>query len=231
VPERRYTDDEVQRILASAVESDAALTASSAAPGMTLAEVQRIAAEAGVSASSVVAAAAALDRAPVMSASSRVLGLPVGVGNTVPLPRQLDDTEWQRLVVFLRATFDAHGRVEEMAGRREWRNGNLRVSVDTVGDAAVLEMRTRKSGARSLMRTGIGLLVGSGIVEGAMLLAHGGGGMAGDALSLATTGAVLTAIGALQIPGWSSTRRKQFERVAEFARGLTAGATEPLLGA
>lgn len=225
--ERRYSDDEVQRILASAVESDA-LTPSSAEPGMTLAEVQRIAAEAGVSSTAVVAAAAALDRAPV-SAPPRVLGLPVGVGSAVPLPRPLDDAEWQRLVAFLRDTFEAQGRVEEGAGRREWRNGNLRISVDAVGDAAVLEMRTRKSNARSMIRMGIGFLAGSGIVETALLLTHSPG--AAGVLPFAVAGTAMTAIGALQLPGWSSTRRKQFEHVAEFARRLTVGSGDPLLGA
>jgi len=228
VPERRYSDDEVQRILASAVEADA-LTPSSAEPGMTLAEVQRIAAEAGVSSTAVVAAAATLDRAPAV-APQRVLGLPVGVGSAVPLPRPLDDAEWQRLVAFLRDTFEARGRVEETAGRREWRNGNLRISVDSVGDAAVLEMRTRKSNARSLVRTGVAFLVGSGIVEAALLLTHSTAASI-DAVTLGVGGVVLTAVGALQLPGWSSQRRKQFERVAEFARRLTVGSDDPLLGA
>jgi hypothetical protein len=231
VPERRYTDDEVQRIIASAVESETALTTSSAAPGMTLEEVQRIAAEAGVSPASIAAAAAALDRVPATAASSRLLGLPVGVGNTVPLPRPLDDTEWQRLVIFLRNTFDAHGRIEESAGRREWRNGNLRISVDRIGEAAVLEMRTHKSQARSLIRAGVGLLVGSGFAGTMALLAHTGGGAVGAALSLALAGGAITATGAVQLPGWSAARRKQFASVAEFARRLTAGSEGPLLGA
>lgn len=229
--ERRYSDDEVQRIIANAVESDSALTTGSVTQGMTLAEIQRIAAEAGVSPTAVTAAAAALDRVPATTSSSRVLGLPAGVGNVVPLARPLDDAEWHRLVSFLRDTFDARGHVEEGAGRREWRNGNLRISVDRVGDAAVLEMRTRKSNARPFIYTGLGLLAGSGLMEAAFMLTHAAPQTAGSAISLGLTGVMMTAVGAVQLPAWSATRRKQFESVAEFARRLTVGSGEPLLGA
>lgn len=229
VPERRYSDDEVQRILASAVESDAAQSTSSSASGMTLAEIQRIAAEAGVSPASITAAAAVIDRVPATTSSARVLGLPVGVGDTVPLPRPLDDVEWQRLVAFLRDTFEAQGRAAESAGRREWRNGNLRISVDTVGNAAVLEMRTRKSNARPLINTGAAMLLGSGIMEATFQLAHSAGGTAGSVLTIALSGAAMVAMGALNLPAWSATRRRQFAEVAEYARRLTARATGPLL--
>jgi hypothetical protein len=223
VPERRYTDEEVQRILASAVESDAALPGGSADAGMTLAEIQGIAKEAGVSLASVSAAAAALDRVPPTPTSSRMLGLPVGVGSTVPLPRPLDDAEWQRLVVFLRDTFEARGRMEEIAGQREWRNGNLRVSIETIGDTAVLQMRTRKSNARALLGTGLALLSGAALGGTVAVLGHGTAAAMGNILSIGITGAALTGVGAIQLPAWSSARRKQFVAVAEYARRLSAG--------
>jgi hypothetical protein len=222
VSERRYTDEEVQRILASAVESDAALPGGSGESGMTLAEIQSIAKEAGVSLASVTAAAAAIDRVPPAPTSSRMLGLPVGVGSTVALPRPLDETEWQRLVVFLRDTFEARGRVEEVAGRREWRNGNLRVGIETIGDTAVLQMRTHKGNVRRLLGVGAALL--SGAAVGGTVAAIGGASP--DAtqgiLTIALAGAGVTTLGAVQLPWWSSTRRKQFLAVAEYARRLSA---------
>lgn len=223
MPERRYTDEEVQRILASAVESDAALPGGSAEAGMTLAEIQSIAKEAGVSLASVSAAAAALDRVPPAPTSSRMLGLPVGVGSTVALPRPLDDAEWQRLVVFLRDTFEARGRVETIAGQREWRNGNLRVSIETIGDTAVLQMRTRKSNARALLGTGLSLLSGALVGGAVVLIGHGSPAAMGNILTLGITGTALTGAGAIQLPGWSSARRKQFAAVAEYARRLSEG--------
>ena len=223
VSERRYSDDEVQRILDSAVESDAALTAGATQTGMTLAEIQRIAEEAGVSPVSVTAAAAAIDRVPAVRSSSRMLGLAVGVGNTVPLPRPLDNVEWHRLVAFLRDTFEARGRVEEVAGRREWRNGNLRISVETIGDTAVLEMRTRKSNARSLMAMGLSLLCGAAVGGTLVALGQASPAAAHGVLTIALTGTGITAAGAVQLPWWSSTRRKQFEAVGEYAQRLSAG--------
>ena len=54
--ERRYSDEDVHRILADAVEVDAA--GLGAERGLTLAQIQSIAAEAGLSPASVVAALA-----------------------------------------------------------------------------------------------------------------------------------------------------------------------------
>lgn len=223
MPERRYSDEDVKRILFSAVESDAALSTDATECGMTLAEIQSIAAEAGVSPASVGAAADALDHPPSAPANARVFGLPISVGHTVALPRALDDAEWRRLVAFLRDTFQAQGREEQVAGRREWRNGNLRITVESLGDSALLQMRTRKSDARSLIRAGISLLLGSVVVETATTLAHRGAHAAAGVLTLALGGAAMAAVGALQLPSWSAARRKQFDAVAQYARRLSAG--------
>lgn len=223
--ERRYSDEDVQRILAGAVESDAALSTGSTDRGLTLAEIQSIAAEAGVSPASVSAAAAVLDHPSLVPANTRVLGLPVSVGQTAALPRALDETEWRRLVAFLRDTFEAQGREEQVAGRREWRNGNLRITIESMGDSAILHMRTRKTNVRSLIRTGASLLIVSGVVEAAAMAAHNGAHAVSGALTLALVGATMAGIGALQLPSWSAARRKQFEAVADYARRLTAGGT------
>ena len=220
--ERRYTDEEVQRILDTAAESEASLTAGSAAQGMTLAEIQRIAAEAGLSANAVTAAAVAVDRAPV-PVNRRMLGLPLGVGQTVPLPRDLEDTEWRRLVAFLRDTFEAQGQEAVTAGRREWRNGNLRVSIESFGDSALLQMRTRKGGAQSLIGTGLSLVLGSGVV--AAISALGADPQAVYWMApMAIGGGAMAVTGAAQLPSWSSKRRAQFEKVADYARQLSSGA-------
>lgn len=223
VPERRYSDEEVKRILASAVESDAALSAGAPERGMTLAEIQRIGAEAGLSTASVNAAAVALDHAPSVPATQRVLGLRVGVEQTVALPRPLDDAAWRRLVGFLRDTFEAQGRESDVAGLREWRNGNLRVVVEPAGDGALLQMRTRKSNAGTLVRTGASMLGGAAILGVFGALAHVAIFAVPGVEMLVMGGAVLTTVGAAQLPGWSAARQRQFEAVAEYARQLTAG--------
>lgn len=222
--ERRYSDEDVQRILANAAESEAALGSNGSDDrGMTLAEIQRIAAEAGLSPASVRAAAAALDRAPRPLPEPRVLGLRAGVAHSVPLPRDLTDTEWQRLVACFRDTFEAQGRIEEVAGRREWRNGNLRISLESLGEDALLQMRTRKEDARSMIQLGATMAVGGLVMAAVTAVASDNPQALAGILTIALGGGAMGISGALRLPGWSATRRKQFEAVGEYARRLSAG--------
>src|SRR5687768_8444679 len=110
--ERRYSDEEVDAIFtrASEVEQDAPQRLQSA-EGRTLAELQAIGREAGLSPEAVAQAARALDQ-PAQPVPSRFLGLPLGVARTVTLDRRLTDQDWERLVVQLRETFNAR-RSEE----------------------------------------------------------------------------------------------------------------------
>lgn len=226
MPERRYSDDEVKRILSNAVESDAALSASTSEPGMTLAEIERIGVEAGLTPASVRAAATSLDYTPRVPTGNRILGMRVGVGQSVMLARPLDDTEWRRLVVLMRDLFQAQGSEHAAPGGREWRNGNLRISVESLGDGAVLQMRTRKQGARSLIATGLSLFLAGGVIEGVAQLGHPGIYDAGGALSLVLTGAILAGVGAAQVRGWSAARQAQFQEIADYARQLSASSAD-----
>lgn len=224
MPERRYTDAEVDRILADAAQAEAArASAGEAGTGMTLAEIQRVAAEAGLNPSSVVSAAAALARRPTESASPRLLGVRSGVGVAVPLARQLSDAEWQRFVSLLRDTFHAAGRQEVGAARREWRNGNLCVAIESAGDSAVLDMRTHRESARRLVQGGLMALGGSGAVAAALMVASANVHALTGVLVTGFAGAAMTLGGMLQLPWWAASRRRQFESVANFARTLTDG--------
>jgi len=222
MPERRYSDDEVKRILSNAVESDAALSASTTERGMTLAEIERIGLEAGLTPASVRAAATSLDYVGRAPTDVRMMGMRVGVGQSVMLARPLDDTEWRRLVVLMRDLFQAQGSEHAVPGGHEWRNGNLRVSMESLGDGAVLQMRTRKGGARSLIATGLSLFLGGGVIEGVAQLGHPGVYDAGGALSLVLTGAILAGVGVAQVRGWSAARQTQFQEIADYARQLSA---------
>lgn len=231
MPERRYTDEEVQQILALAAEAEE--PAQSQLPpekGMTLAEIQRIAAEAGISPSAVSASATVLDQ-PGTHASVSRFPLNAAVASTVPLARPLDDMEWTRLVAQLRDTFQAEGNVREVLGRREWRNGALRVAVQTVGDGAVLEMRTRKQSAQALVRAGLSFLATSGIIATATTVAGGGEQIVGAAVALAVGGVAMLGAGTLPVPIWLSERKRQFSAISEFVRRLSGGAARSLPGA
>jgi len=218
--ERRYSDEDVHRILSNAVDVDAAV---SAGRGMTLAEIQSIAAEAGLSPAAVAAAAEALDRTPSVPATPRMMGLPVGVAQSVTIPGTIDDAGWRRLVVFLRDTFEAQGREEEGGGRREWRNGNLRISLEEAGGATIVHMRTRKDSARSLVQTGGFVVLGSAVMEAATAFVHAPPNTLAGVLAMALGGVTMAAVGLLQLPPWSAARRKQFEAVADYARQLSVG--------
>lgn len=231
MPERRYSDDEVKRILSDAVESDAALGETAGERGMTLAEIEQIGVEAGLTPASVRAAATSIDRhvqhAPT---DPRMLGMRVGVGQSVALPRPLTDIEWRRLVVLMRDQFQATGREQEVAGQREWRNGNLRVAVEPLGDGAVLQMRTRKANASSFMGVGAALFAGGALVEGVAQVAHVGPHALANALVWVIGGAALTAVSAIDLRRWSGRRRAQFQEIADYARQLSAAEVDESSG-
>jgi hypothetical protein len=221
VPERRYSEEEVRRILADAVEVDSS-TAARAEGGLTVEQIRRVAAEAGLSQASVTTAIATLDHVSAAPATPRLLGLPVGVASTVVLPGAIADAEWRRLVGFLQDTFEARGREEHGGGRREWRNGNLRIALEAVDGATLLHLRTRKESARSLIRAGGSVLLGSLVFGVASTVATGGMTAIAGVLAMGVGGLAMAAAGALQIPSWSSERQRQFQAVADYARSLSA---------
>jgi hypothetical protein len=226
--ERRYTDEEVQRILADAAQSEGTQGATGdAESGMTLAEIQRAASEVGLSSAAVTTAAVALDRKSLTLAHPRVLGLRSGVAETASLVRPLSDVEWRKFVAVLRDTFEAPGREEHGGGRWEWRNGNLRVTVESVGEGALLEMRTQKESARALVRGGLVALGMSGVFAAALAAVSANPRAMAGVLVMTLGGAAMAAVGALQLPAWLSARRRQFAAIADYARRITAVGTEP----
>src|SRR5438876_10233793 len=109
MPERRYSDEETAAIFKTAAELQQAVP-SEASPGvlsnvsgegMTLAQLQEIGREVGISADLVARAAQGFDRRG-RATVRRFLGVPIGVGRTVSLQRALTEEEWQGLVVDLR---------------------------------------------------------------------------------------------------------------------------------
>ncbi|MGZ8456441.1 MAG: hypothetical protein ACXWZ4_07565, partial [Gemmatirosa sp.] len=155
---RRYSDEEVRRILALTAEAEAAAQAEADRP-WTLAQVEQIGAEAGLAPQAVAAAALALERQPENPEPGRYFGLPVTVSRAVPLARHLSDEDWERLVGRLRETFAVEGRTRVSGARREWRVGNLRVTHEPAGSGALLELRTRKGNARPVMGFALMLLL------------------------------------------------------------------------
>ena len=228
--DRRYSDEETAAIFKAAAElQQAALSApessSAVAPtsgeGMTLAQLQEIGREVGIPSELVARAAHGLDlrgRASVR----RLLGLPIGVGRTVALNRKLTDEEWERLVVDLRETFDARGRIRDDGNFRQWTNGNLQALLEPTRSGHRLRLRTIKGDAYAMISGGFMALAFDAMLV--TLRSVSGRGINDAGLFLVgAMGIAMIALGALRIPGWAKQRQKQMEEIVARLTESTAG--------
>ncbi|HKJ03198.1 MAG TPA: hypothetical protein VJ997_12105, partial [Longimicrobiales bacterium] len=133
--ERRYSDDEVSEILDRATEAQLSRPpAGGGSAGLTLHQLQEIGREVGIPEGVITRAATSLDQPrPKAVANQTFLGQTIGVGRVVDLPRPLTDQEWNRLVVDLRETFNAKGRISGQGAFRQWSNSNLQALLEPTG--------------------------------------------------------------------------------------------------
>jgi hypothetical protein len=211
--ERRYSDDEVAEIIARASEKERdTRTRLQPAEGMTLAELQKIGAEAGIEPGLIAQAARSLDvptpAAPVF------LGLPLGAARTVRLERKMTDAEWERLVVALRETFDAKGVIRHEGSFRSWSNGNLQCLVEPDGEGQRVRFRTVRGGARPAMFTGLGMMGVAAAGSISAMLTNAGGDVA-SMLSIGLAGVAMFVFGAAPLPRWARLRQQQMDALAE----------------
>lgn len=171
--ERRYGDDEVREIFSLATTGEAreqALPVES--DGFTLAELQRIGAEAGIDPARVAQAAASMTTRGTVAPIARMFGMPVGVSRVVALPRAPTDREWEQLVSRLRTVFAAQGQFSTLGGLREWSNGNLHVSIEPAENGAQMRLSTRNEGMVAV--NGLAAVFGAmSLFTSAMALATG----------------------------------------------------------
>ena len=221
--ERRYTEAEVEAILKQAAEVQT--TQGNLLPvgeGMTLAQLQEIGREAGISADAVQFAARNLSNTPA-AFTQKFLGLPLGVSRTVELDRRLSDDEWERLVADLRTTFNARGVLSQEGSLRTWRNGNLHVYLEPTATGNRLRLRTVRGGSREALQVGV-IMVGMGAVMAAAAAIKGTVGDTGLMNSVSTllvTGSVLFGAGAIMLPGWARRRRQQMDEIADRVSAQT----------
>ena len=221
--ERRFNEEEVAEIFARATEErPEGRRHLASGDGMTLAELQEIGHEVGIAPESIRQAALLLDRSG-HATSRHLLGLPIGVGRTVELDRQLTDDEWERLVVDLRETFDARGRVRQHGSLRQWTNGNLQALLEPTATGSRVRLRTVKGDARGLIGGGLAM-AGMGAIGLAVALLTGGAAEAGTASMmgmLLAMGSALIGVGAIRLPGWARRRQEQMSGIAERLTLLT----------
>jgi hypothetical protein len=217
--ERQYSDEEVAAIFERASKADqAGPTMPAQGKGVTLAALQEIGREVGISPESIALAAESLDHAG-QPAQRKLLGLPIGIGRTVEFDRPLSDADWESLVADLRTTFEARGAVRYDGPFRQWTNGNLQALVEPTASGHRLRLQSMKSDARAL-------IIGGAVVAGAAVATLFGAAMTGTLAAEAKVGffvllgAGMLAAGALRVQGWARRRKAQFEEIiARLARG------------
>jgi len=239
--DRRFNDEEIREILTRATEvrdPSPALPAPESlsdghAHGLTLAELQDVAADVGISATRIAEAAAGVevDRA-ALPATRTQLGIPISAAHVVRLPRMLEAEEWDRFVVRLRDTFGAAGTVRTEGSLRTWTNGNLEVLLEPLEKGARLRFQSMHSvskghleGALAFGASGIGLVAVFGIL--AILPGKSvPGALIGISASLPALGAAMWAIGRSTAARWVPERRSQFEALGEEAVRSISGTAE-----
>ena len=216
--DRRFNEEEVAAILKDAAEaqySDDRLLPSSG--GLTLAELQSIGREIGISPELIQKSAQRFK--PAQQPTRTILGLPRGVAQTVEFDRKLTDAEWERIVADLRETFEAQGVVRQQGSLRQWTNGNLQAMLEPTATGQRLRMRTVKGNAPALI--GGGIVVFSAATAAlatafATGVAHDTGLMV-SILTGMTGGAGIFGASALRLPGWARRRQQQMDQIAERA--------------
>jgi hypothetical protein len=223
VNERRYAEDEVSEIFEAAANPRVSGRALATAEGFSLAELQAIGSEAGIAPERIAAAAAALELRRGAAPRRKQLGMPVGVGRTVDLPRAPTDDEWELLLAELRQTFGAHGKDRSTGTLRAWTNGNLHAYVEPSAEGYRLRMGTTKGDSAGLTLLGIFAILMSLVMMVTIELSQGG---AVTAL-VALVGIAILAFNALRLPGWASEREEQMEHIATRALVLIPPAPAP----
>ena len=237
--ERRYSDEEVAAIFERAAKSEAGLQRQQphvAQQGMTLGDLLQIGRDAGIPADLVASAARQIDLAGHPT-ERKYLGLTIGVGRTVELPRRLTDDEWERLVADVRETFDARGTLRKEGSTRIWSNGNLQIMLEPTAAGHRLRMRTVKGEARGYVTGGIALVtVGVSATIFRSLVPGVDPGMVATMWGFIAAAGIMLATKTVRLPSWAKTRQRQMEDIAARAvaigedegRGLLRGDTHDL---
>lgn len=212
--DRRYNEKEIAAIFRAAAEGPQSPQREvPPEEGLTLADLQAIGREVGISPAAVAQAAQALDVRREI-APRTFLGLPIGVGRTVNLNRRLSDAEWERLVVQLRDVFNARGSTRSDGSLRQWTNGNLQVLLEPTETGHRLRFRTVHGAARASIGAGLAALGVTATLAAATAIS----GRLGDAMPgivfLLATGVAMIVNGALRLPAWARLRGRQMDALA-----------------
>lgn len=221
--ERRFTDDEVARILKRATEMDRREGRGTAelelARGLSLSELQEVAEEVGIAPATVARAALELERPGSTGFGEMLLGGSPVSQRTQVVGRPLSEGEMAEVVRVVDEVMPAQGSVTEALGSVRWVNQGRFLSRSVVLQPADAETRVqvqeRYTGRARLAAhlmplsygLGIGLVVGADVIGGA-----------GAGLSLS----VLGAVGGWGIGRaiWSGLRAASSRRIAKVSDAI-----------
>lgn len=232
--ERRFSDDEVAFILERAAAEERALAAgavddgsrdpSTSGRGLTLQQLTEAAKEAGLSPSAVTNAARAIERGDLIPTRlTTSFGLPTGVARTIELGRSVTDVEWERMVVALRETFSARGRLYQEGSLRSWHNGNLQATLEPTTRGHRLRMSTRKGDGRPGIQMGGAMMIAGGTLAVAGALSASSGSVAWWPMALLSGIGLLSVVQrVVTLPSWARTRATQMESFADTASRILA---------
>lgn len=217
---RRFDEREIALIFEQAsTAQDARGEQAGPSNGLTLEQLHEIGRDVGLSAEHISRAAAAVTRGDLVpTRERRWLGLPVGVSRTIDFGRPITDSEWSRLVVSLRETFDARGKTISDGPFRQWHNGNLQALLEPTEKGHRLRLSTRKGDAPArVVFAGAYLgLAGLFATLGAVGSVSAGGSTIGAVL-FAGAGLAALASAVFGLPRWARVRARQMESIAELS--------------
>jgi hypothetical protein len=225
--DRKFNDEEIAEIFQRASEGPkGASMQRTGDEGMTLAELQDIGREVGISAEAIDSAAKSLDIRP-RAGTRTFLGFPVGVERTIELGRRLTEDEWERLVVELREVFGARGTVSASGSFRQWTHGNLQALLEPTQHGQRLRLRTTKGSFPTSMAAG-GMMLFAGIFTAVAtgLAGHFAGAAAIDAAIFSAVGTGIMGSAALRLPSWARLRGQQMDSITTRL-ALATGADVP----
>jgi hypothetical protein len=140
----------------------------------------------------------------------------VGVSRTIDFGRSVSDDEWDRIVVSLRETFEAKGRLQREGSFRQWTNGNLQALLEPTVTGHRLRLSTRKGDvAARVMLGGTFMAFASLMWLGLVMKGHLNAATLIMPSMFGVVGAGLIASMGFQLPRWARTRAAQMESLSQ----------------
>ena len=223
--DRRYQDHEVRQILDLAIGQDDAPTPSLPAKtnGLTLQQLQEVGREVGLSTNQITQAVATFEGRGEAVTRTKSLGLPTSVSRIVPLPRDLSEREWERLVAELRTTFDTKGVLASHGSLREWSYGDLHAFVEPTETGYRLRMTDSRAALLGVGMIFGGIFFAMGLLILAALLSKGDlDAKLFVSLFFSGGGGGLMALSAMTLPGWARTQEQRMQHIGQFTMSLLA---------